>query len=138
MTASQLECKLHSTAGGWFSIMMALIFGGIMLLWFWGSSHKNAFFATHFNAHIKKLEDLLAVVDAPDLSAPPKLRLVAENKPVGQTPVVVPTVVSTSLLQLRAVSVLAHMQRHIHGCNGTGLDKDVTITTTLSQLCTRT
>lgn len=64
--------------------MMALIFGGIMLLWFWGSSHRNAFFASHFNAHIKKLEDLLAVADSPDLTAPPQLRLVAENKPVGQ------------------------------------------------------
>lgn len=70
-------------AGGWFSIMMALIFGAAMLLWFWGSTHKIAFFASHFNAHVKKLEDLLAVVDAPDLSAPPKLRLVAENKPVS-------------------------------------------------------
>ena len=72
----------HAIAGGWFSIMMALIFGGIMLLWFWGSSHKNVFFAKHFNTHIKKLEDLLAVVDNQDLSAPPKFRLVAENKPV--------------------------------------------------------
>lgn len=78
-------CKdsAHATAGGWFSIMMALIFGGIMLLWFWGSSHKNVFFAKHFNTHIKKLEDLLAVVDNQDLSAPPKFCLVAENKPVG-------------------------------------------------------
>lgn len=64
--------------------MMALIFGGIMLLWFWGSSHKQAFFATHFNAHIKRLEDLLvATVDSEDESAPHKLRLVHDDKQVS-------------------------------------------------------
>ena len=88
-----------ATAGGWFSIMMALIFGGTMLLWFWGSSHKNKFFVDHFNAHIKKLEDLLAVVDSPDLSAPPKLRLIAENKPVSPSPVSVQFGCSMSICQ---------------------------------------
>ena len=68
-------------AGGWFSIMMAFIFGGIMLLWFWGSSHKAAFFARNFNVHIKKLEDLLvASADSQDPAAPHKLRLVENNK----------------------------------------------------------
>ena len=71
-------------AGGWFSIMMALIFGGIMLLWFWGSTHKQAFFATHFNAHIKRLEDLLvATVDLQDETAAYRLRLVHDDKPVS-------------------------------------------------------
>ena len=64
--------------------MMALIFGGIMLLWFWGSTHKQAFFATHFNAHIKRLEDLLvATVDSQDETAPHKLRLVHDDKQVS-------------------------------------------------------
>ena len=73
-------------AGGWFSIMMALIFGGIMLLWFWGSTHKHAFFATHFNAHIKRLEDLLvATVNSQEETAPHKLRLVHDDKPVSVT-----------------------------------------------------
>ena len=72
------------SAGGWFSIMMAIVFGGIMLPWFWGSSHKTAFFATHFNAHIKKLEDLLeATADSQDETAPYKLRLVADDKQVS-------------------------------------------------------
>ena len=61
--------------------MMAFIFGAIMLLWFWGSSHKAAFFARNFNAHIKKLEDLLvASSDSQDPAAPHKLRLVENNK----------------------------------------------------------
>ncbi len=64
--------------------MMAIIFGGIMLLWFWGSSHKNAFFARNFNSHIKKLEDLLLVTaDSEDLTAPNKLRLADGDKPVS-------------------------------------------------------
>ena len=64
--------------------MMALIFGGIMLLWFWGSTHKQAFFATHFNAHIKRLEDLLvATVASQDETAPHKLRLVHDDKQVS-------------------------------------------------------
>lgn len=64
--------------------MMAIIFGGIMLLWFWGSSHKNAFFARNFNSHIKKLEDLLVVTaDSEDLTAPHKLRLADGDKPVS-------------------------------------------------------
>ena len=55
-----------------------------MLLWFWGSSHKNAFFTRNFNVHIKKLEDLLVVTtDSQDLIAPHKLRLVDGDKPVG-------------------------------------------------------
>ncbi|DBA68205.1 TPA: hypothetical protein ACH3X2_013822 [Trebouxia sp. C0005] len=75
-------CAEKVPTGGWFSIMMAIIFGGIMLLWFWGSSHKNAFFARNFNAHIKKLEDLLLVTaDSQDLTAPHKLRLADGNKP---------------------------------------------------------
>ena len=85
-TKDKCSCMLYCLcgAGGWFSIMMALIFGGIMLLWFWGSSHKQAFFATHFNAHIKRLEDLLvATVDSEDESAPHKLRLVHDDKQVS-------------------------------------------------------
>ena len=63
--------------------MMAVIFGGTMLLWFWGSTHKNIFFATHFNAHIKKLEDLLvATADSQDETTPYKLRLVDGDKQV--------------------------------------------------------
>ena len=55
-----------------------------MLLWFWGSSHKNAFFASNFNSHIKKLEDLLLVTaDSEDLTAPHKLRLADGDKPVS-------------------------------------------------------
>ncbi|DBA95327.1 hypothetical protein WJX82_010494 [Trebouxia sp. C0006] len=79
-------CAEKVPTGGWFSIMMAIIFGGIMLLWFWGSSHKNAFFARNFNSHIKKLEDLLVVTaDSEDLTAPHKLRLADGDKPVAQT-----------------------------------------------------
>jgi len=64
--------------------MMAIIFGGIMLLWFWGSSHKNAFFARNFHSYIKKLEDLLVVTaDSEDLTAPHKLRLADGDKPVS-------------------------------------------------------
>lgn len=67
--------------------MMATIFGGIMLLWFWGSSHKTAFFARNFNSHIKKLEDLLVVTtDSEDPTAPHKLRLVDSDKPVSFSP----------------------------------------------------
>lgn len=64
--------------------MMALIFGGIMLLWFWGSTHKHAFFAKRFNPHIKKLEDLLvATADSEDETAPHKLCLVHDEKQVS-------------------------------------------------------
>lgn len=64
---------------------MALIFGGTMLLWFWGSTHKHAFFATRFNPHIKRLEDLLvATVNPQDETAPQKLCLVSDDKQVSK------------------------------------------------------
>lgn len=88
-------------AGGWFSIMMALIFGGIMLLWFWGSTHKQAFFATHFNAHIKRLEDLLvATIDSQDETAPHKLRLVHDDKQVSVTAVIQGVVAHVTFVML--------------------------------------
>ena len=112
--------------------MMAIIFGGIMLLWFWGSSHKSAFFARNFNAHIKKLEDLLLVTaDSEDLTAPHKLRLADGDKPVSP-------VLFTSVLP----AILHHSQA---ACEGIAEDCCVvssmpawqnslqTITNTLSQ-----
>lgn len=84
MHACVLLVLTSPAAGGWFSIMMALIFGGIMLLWFWGSTHKHAFFAKRFNPHIKTLEDLLvATADSEDETAPHKLCLVNDDKQVS-------------------------------------------------------
>lgn len=49
-------------AGGWFSIMMSVIYASIMLLWFWGTSKKKAFYA---RKNIK-LTNFLALMDAGD------------------------------------------------------------------------
>ena len=119
--------------------MMALIFGGIMLLWFWGSSHKNVFFAKHFNTHIKKLEDLLAVVDNQDLSAP-KFRLVAENKPVG----CMFLIHCSCLSEVEALICILDTQNALHGCQCKILDcvanatldhHHYTLTRALSRCC---
>ncbi|CAK0787458.1 hypothetical protein CVIRNUC_010678 [Coccomyxa viridis] len=48
--------------GGWFSIMMSVIYASIMLLWFWGTSKRKAFYA---RKNIK-LTNFLALMDAGD------------------------------------------------------------------------
>lgn len=49
-------------AGGWFSIMMSVIYASIMLLWFWGSGKKKAFYARRN----MKLHSFLSLVGSGD------------------------------------------------------------------------
>ena len=56
-------------AGGWFSIMMALIFATIMLWWYWGTSHKRAFFHTKL---MPKLDKFFKVRVTPDSNGEPR------------------------------------------------------------------
>ena len=54
--------RVWHCAGGWFSIMMSVIYASIMLLWFWGTSKRKAFYA---RKNIK-LTNFLALMDAGD------------------------------------------------------------------------
>ena len=42
--------------------MMAIIYASIMMLWFWGSKQKDAFFVSKYHRDIKTLPQLLRAV----------------------------------------------------------------------------
>ncbi|GAQ92301.1 Potassium transporter family protein [Klebsormidium nitens] len=52
--------------GGWFSIMMALIYAAIMLWWYWGSSHKRAFFHTKLMPKLDRFFRVKVAEDSKD------------------------------------------------------------------------
>jgi len=56
---SQAFTVLCSDTGGWFSIMMSVIYASIMLLWFWGTGKKKQFYARKS----MKLHNFLALMD---------------------------------------------------------------------------
>jgi KUP system potassium uptake protein len=60
--------------GGWFSLMMSAIYTAIMLLWFWGSRHKNRYFSSHATNLSKLLQVKGGGKDEPSITV------------MGQTP----------------------------------------------------
>ena len=67
--------------------MMAIIYASIMMLWFWGSKRKDAFFVSKYFGDIKTLPQLLCAV-------PPTKKAAATESGAEEEPhklMVVPT-----------------------------------------------
>lgn len=92
--------------------MMAIIYASIMMLWFWGSKRKDAFFVSKFFSDIKTLPQLLYAV-------PPTKKSAANGAEAEEEPQRLMVVPTKQMVGVRALNIaLGGVSTCLAACQG--------------------